>query len=277
MASTNENQPSTQLHVRKDAYYFQHDFNAGRDPKIMEMRSVYGAAGYGYWWDLLEMMAEEKDHRLYVIGKYFFDTIALRFGCDRNTAKKYVEDCVSEFHLFETDGTHLWNNSFLERMEERRIKSEKARESVNKRWVKRDTNVIRTQYEGNTIKERKGKEIKGKDLSNTSAATAAFDFPPSLDTPSHRAAWERWLEYRRQIKKPYKSVLSQRVALEQWSDRPDEFIPAINNSIGNAYQGIFSPGGGARGGGQQPRESQGERNLRTTMNTLKDILEESGQ
>lgn len=45
-------------------------------------------------------------------------------------------------------------------------KSEKARISVQKRWddkKKKDTNVLQTNYDSNTIKERKGKEIKEKE------------------------------------------------------------------------------------------------------------------
>lgn len=31
----------------KDAYFFAHDCNARNDPKILALRSVYGAEGYG--------------------------------------------------------------------------------------------------------------------------------------------------------------------------------------------------------------------------------------
>ena len=31
----------------KDAYFFSHDCNARNDPKILALRSVYGAEGYG--------------------------------------------------------------------------------------------------------------------------------------------------------------------------------------------------------------------------------------
>ncbi len=31
----------------KDAYYFPHDCNARNDPKILALRSVFGAEGYG--------------------------------------------------------------------------------------------------------------------------------------------------------------------------------------------------------------------------------------
>ena len=37
----------------KDAYFFSHDCNARNDPKILALRSVYGARGTGCtscWW-----------------------------------------------------------------------------------------------------------------------------------------------------------------------------------------------------------------------------------
>lgn len=50
-------------------------------------------------------------------------------------------------------------------MKQRKEKSKKAQQSVKARWDKEkkgDTNVIRDEYERNTIKERKGKENKEK-------------------------------------------------------------------------------------------------------------------
>ena len=48
-------------------------------------------------------------------------------------------------------------------MKQRKEKSKKAQQSVKARWDKEkqgNTNVIRNEYERNTIKERKGKENK---------------------------------------------------------------------------------------------------------------------
>ena len=53
-------------------------------------------------------------------------------------------------------------------------KSQKARDSIKKRWEKNkeeNTNVLHSNYDSNTIKERKGKEIKEKN--NTTAKAVA--------------------------------------------------------------------------------------------------------
>ena len=43
----------------KEAYYFSHDANAVRDPKIIKLLSKYGWAGYGMFWALIEMLHEQ--------------------------------------------------------------------------------------------------------------------------------------------------------------------------------------------------------------------------
>ena len=46
----------------KDAYYFPHDCNARNDPKILALRSVFGAEGYGVYWMLIEILREQPDY-----------------------------------------------------------------------------------------------------------------------------------------------------------------------------------------------------------------------
>ena len=48
--------------MSKDAYYFPHDSNARHDPKIVAMTAVYGMAGYGYYWAIIEILREQKDY-----------------------------------------------------------------------------------------------------------------------------------------------------------------------------------------------------------------------
>ena len=58
--------------MSKDAYYFSHDANARRDPRIAQMMSVYGFEGYGWYWALVEMMREQAQYKLDISGKYFY-------------------------------------------------------------------------------------------------------------------------------------------------------------------------------------------------------------
>lgn len=101
------------------------------------------------------------------IEEYERITFELRVSYD------LVESLINNFWLFEKDDSKFWSNSVLDRLKQRMDKSEKARISVQKRWDKKkedNTNVIRTYNDGNTIKERKGKEIKEKE-NNTETDT----------------------------------------------------------------------------------------------------------
>jgi len=135
----------------KDAYYFSHDSNASRDPKIMQMRSVYKAEGYGWYWMLVEQMREQENHKLPLSGKYAVNAYALQMDANAERLQCFINDCVNEFHLFEQDADFLWSNSLLRRMQLMDEKSEKARQSARERWDKtnvKHANVMRTHTDG---------------------------------------------------------------------------------------------------------------------------------
>jgi hypothetical protein len=53
-------------------------------------------------------------------------------------------------------------------------------------------------------------------------------------------AWAVWKEYRNEIKKPYRSKLSEQAALKKLSEHPEDIaIQMIENSISNQWQGLF--------------------------------------
>lgn len=173
----------------KDAYYFSHDSNARNDAKIMCMRSVYGYEGYGWFWLLVEMMREETEHKI-TIGKYTYHAIAMQMQCEKEKAQAFIEDCINEFGLFESDGESFWSPSLRRRMELAETKSKNGRKAAKKRWEddgspandatkkqtqceddadasethsKNDATETKTQCEGDAIKESKGKEKKDYD------------------------------------------------------------------------------------------------------------------
>lgn len=171
--------------MAKDAYYFSHDSNASQDPKILQMRSVYGAEGYGWYWMLIEMMREQEDYRLPVSGKYALNAYAMHMQCDCIKLASFIEDCVTEFGLFSKDENCIWSESLTRRMGMADEKSEKAKKAANARWEKRErrkpsnskgvsdcanADAMQTQCgcnadasKNDAIKEKKGNEIKGKE------------------------------------------------------------------------------------------------------------------
>ncbi len=125
--------------MAKDAYYFSHDTNARRDPKILAMRSEYGAQGYGWYWIIVEMLAEQEDYKL-KHKQWVTNAIAMEMQCQPNEAETFVKDCIEKYELFESDGEYFWSNSLIKRMklkEEKRMKKvEAGRKGAMKRWNK---------------------------------------------------------------------------------------------------------------------------------------------
>jgi hypothetical protein len=142
--------------MAKDTFYFSHDFNARNDIKIKKLIAKHGYLGYGLFWAIVEELYNNTN-----VLPNDYECIAYDLRTDANVIKSIVND----FDLFEIDNESFGSLSIQRRLNERNEKSKKARESVLKRWnkPKEDTNVLQTYNDGNTIKERKGKESKEKE------------------------------------------------------------------------------------------------------------------
>ena len=150
------------------SYYFSHDCNAQHDPKVTKLLVKMGWEGYGLFWALVERLSSESDYKM----KKEYDCIAYALRTDEERIKSLIED----YDLFTIEGEYFYSERLNRGMELRDEKSEKARQSVQKRWDKAkkdDTNVIRPKYERNTIKGKesilnksilKNKESKKKNL-----------------------------------------------------------------------------------------------------------------
>lgn len=135
------------IKMGKKTFYFSHDYNARNDEKIKELIFEHGMEGYGIYWSIIE--------ELYLNANVLhlkYERIAFELRSDINRIKSIIND----YDLFVFSGENFGSLSVQKRLEEREIKSKKATESVNKRWL--NTNVLRKDYDSNTIKESKVKE-----------------------------------------------------------------------------------------------------------------------
>jgi len=133
--------------------YFSHDYNARNDTKLVKLFMKLGLEGIGAYWCIIEMLYEEGGYLL----RNEYERIAFELRTDYNVIKKIVE----ELDLFVFDDEKFWSETALSRLNQRMEKSQKARESVEKRWKKyeRNTNVKQSKNDSNTSK---GKESKVK-------------------------------------------------------------------------------------------------------------------
>ncbi len=125
----------------KDAYFFHHDANARNDPRILLIRAKHGAAGYGAFFMIVEMLREEESLKLEV-NEDLIPMIALGIGAPIEFVQKVVDDCV-ERKLFTRD-THLYSLSLIRRLavlaEKRGQKSTAGKAGAKKRWKKAGEN-----------------------------------------------------------------------------------------------------------------------------------------
>lgn len=122
---------------KQEVYWFKHDGNAHRDQKILEMRSVYGSEGYGWWWMLLELMREASDYKLRYSGKHSLNSLAKTLEADPARLKEYIDDCANEFNLFEIDTDYFWSPSLLRRMEAYNKIVDIKKSAADSRWGNR--------------------------------------------------------------------------------------------------------------------------------------------
>jgi len=143
--------------MKKDAFYFSHDYNARNDFKIKKLIMKHGMLGYGIFWSIIEDLYNNTN-----VLRLDYESISF----DLRITENVIESILNDFDLFIIDGDNFGSISVQTRLNERNAKSIKARESILKRWNKKeiDTNVLQTNYDGNTIKEKKVKEIKGNDI-----------------------------------------------------------------------------------------------------------------
>lgn len=139
--------------MARNTYYFPHDYDTRADEKILGLLAELGWEGYGLFWAIVETLYQNGGRM-----RTHYDRIAYALRTDQEKVKQIVE-C---YGLFQIEDGDFWSDSILRRLEEREIRSTKARESALKRW--KDANALPPQSDSNALKERKEKERKEKEL-----------------------------------------------------------------------------------------------------------------
>lgn len=120
--------------------------------KIKKLLSKHGLLGYGVFWAIIEELYNNTN-----VLPMDYDTISYDLRIEKSVLISVIED----FDLFVFNEKTFSSLSVSRRLKEREERSDKARKSVKIRWDKNkgNTNVLQSNYDTNTIKERKEKEI----------------------------------------------------------------------------------------------------------------------
>jgi len=153
--------------MKKETFYFSHDYTARSDEKIKNLIYDFGYEGYGIYWSLIEELYQNANAL-----RTNYKRIAFDMRVDENTIKSIIEN----FDLFIVENEFFGSLSVQRRLDMRIDKSSKARESAQKRWSK-DANALPTQSEGNAIKESKVNENKRKRFIKPTIEDIKKEFP----------------------------------------------------------------------------------------------------
>ena len=201
----------------KNTYYFSHDTNANRDERILAMRVDYGWEGYGWYWAIVETMAEATNYKLKikngVPNRVAIAGLSLCHNIPIEKLEIFIDDCIKKYGLFNTDEDYFWSETLLKRLSIRDEKTSKLRvaglKGAEKRWG--DDSHPNGEANGHPNgNERKGKEIKlnkikeekeisfsfiKKEFLNlTKERMANFDNKyPNVNTDKELAKMEVWL------------------------------------------------------------------------------------
>ena len=155
--------------------YFSHDTKARSDSKLVSLAMRQGMEGLGVYWCIVEMLYENEGR--------IMRTECERIAYELRTHSDCITAVIYEHDLFQWDDEYFWSNSVLKRLKTITEKSDKARQSATKRWE--NANAMRTQCEGNAIKEKESKVNKiniGDELPTEELTTKRVKFtPPTAD------------------------------------------------------------------------------------------------
>ena len=232
------------MDTRKNSQYFPHDCNAKDDPKIMLLMSQLGLEAYGIYWVLIEYLREQPGYRAPLI---LLDALSRRYG----SSKEKFETVITKFDLFTTDGQYFTSPSLIRRMEPLDFKREKMKSLADKRWNK-DAYALPAhmpaQCKSNAEKRREEKRrVKESKVEKSKEEIGCDDFLKISDDSNSNELlvkkFQQWIEFRKKIKKPYKTQEGASAAYNRLltlSDSVSEVaIQIIEQSIANEWQGFF--------------------------------------
>lgn len=223
--------------MEKEGFYFPHFCNARHDRKIKRLRKELGVEGYGIYFMLLETLRDQHDLR-YPLED--IDLLAEEF----NVSEQKVRVTICNYQLFEIDDDQKFFSPkmllYLEpyyRMKEQR--REAGLKSAAKRKLNESSTTVQHPFNDRSTKERKEKESKVNKIKEKENKEESF-WASALSV-SRFDLFNRWIKHKKEKKSTYTPSGIQQL-IKDWEEKTDqELEQAINHSISNNYQGLFSP------------------------------------
>lgn len=148
-----------------NSYYFNHDFSAFTDTKILFLRQQLGMEGYGIFWVILEQLGLSG-------GRLPLKIIPV-LAMQMQTQEVKVKAVITEFDLFEIDGDGFFNSRLNDQLGRIKKMTEGGKIGAEMRW--KNGGGIRGGIAGGITPPNAKREIKERKRESVKKA------PPHLD------------------------------------------------------------------------------------------------
>lgn len=146
--------------MKKETFYFSHDYSCTNDPKIQTLIGKYGAKGYGIFWRVVEMLHEDQENKL-KLKPYIYFGIASLFNEKPEFIEEVILFAVDFCELFDKDNDCIYSNRVLNNLDKRnKIKEARSKAGKISAEIRKQKS---TSVEQNLTKESKVKESKVKE------------------------------------------------------------------------------------------------------------------
>lgn len=168
--------------MKKESFYFSHDYNARNDYKCLYLRQQLGMEGYGIYWFLIESLAEGG-------GKLPLKIIPV-LAMQMQVQDVKVSAVINSFDLFTVSDDYFFSMRLNEHLNKRNKLSESGAKGAEKRWG---------------IKNEKVKQIAPKEDAKPSMVIGVNYRPAYDDTPDEfkslysKEFYNSWLDVNKHI------------------------------------------------------------------------------
>jgi hypothetical protein len=151
--------------MKKDTFYFSHDYNAATNVKILFLRQQLGMEGYGIYWFLIEQLANS--------GGLLPLKIVPVLAMQMQTSEVKVSGVIQNFDLFIIENGSFFSQRLNQHLEKRNalmaINSEKGKKSAeikakNQLLLNSGSTAVEQGLNNGSTKERKVNKKKGKKI-----------------------------------------------------------------------------------------------------------------
>ena len=148
--------------MKKDTFYFSHDYSTTSDPKVQAFLSMFGATGYGVFWRIIEMLHEDQNHKL-PLKKYLFTAVGFQLKVEATEVEQMIHSLINDCELLKSDNDYFYSERVLANMEKRESVIEKRRMAGKRSAEKRANQSTRVEQNETPVEQKPTKENKPKE------------------------------------------------------------------------------------------------------------------